>query len=335
MFQQRLDIYKDIEKQRNSKIIVFITGDRPGLETQIHSEVYDYFVNHLDKIGVTAKISLYLYTRGGNTLAAWSIVNLIRLFCDELEVIIPAKCHSAGTLMALGANIIIMTKQATLGPIDPSIHTALNPQIEGAPVTSKFPVSVEAIQGFTELAREEYGISSDETLGNVLLKLSEKVHPLVLGEAYRTRSQIKMLADRLISHQLQEQEKKEKIINFLCSESGSHDYTINRREAKNDLGLAIENPSEELYTLIKKLYDDIHEELKLTETYDPSSLLGTDEAKEYELKRSIIESIDGHSYYFVSKGSLTRHEISSNGITQRIIDDRRTFEGWKYEEAKQ
>ena len=59
-----------------------------------------------------------MYTRGGNTLAGWSIINLIRQFCDELEIIIPSKAHSTGTLMALGANSIIMTKQATLGPID-------------------------------------------------------------------------------------------------------------------------------------------------------------------------------------------------------------------------
>lgn len=54
-------------------------------------------------------------------------------FCSEFEVIIPHKCHSTGTLIALGANKIVMTKQATLGPIDPSVNTPLNPHVEGAP----------------------------------------------------------------------------------------------------------------------------------------------------------------------------------------------------------
>jgi hypothetical protein len=42
------------------------------MEAQIHQEVYDFFVNLLDEIGVVKKISLVLYTRGGSTLAGWS-----------------------------------------------------------------------------------------------------------------------------------------------------------------------------------------------------------------------------------------------------------------------
>ena len=81
MYQDRLNLYKELEEIRKSKVIIFITGDRPGLETQIHQEVLDFFINHLDNIVNCEKISLFLYTRGGNTLAAWSIVNLIRQFC--------------------------------------------------------------------------------------------------------------------------------------------------------------------------------------------------------------------------------------------------------------
>jgi hypothetical protein len=44
---------------------------------------------------------------------------------------------------------------------------------------------------------------------------------------------------------------------FLCSESGRHDQTINRREARDELGLRIEEPSQKLCELIKKIYDNI------------------------------------------------------------------------------
>lgn len=159
--------------------------------------------------------------------------------------------------MSLGANRIVMTKQATLGPIDPSVNTPLNPQIEGAPPTAKVPVSVEAIKGYIELVKEELGVKGDESLARILVTLSEKVHPLVLGEVYRSRSQIKMLAKRLLANQIKDIEKVDKIVNFLCSDSGSHDYTINRREAKNELGLVIDKPNDDLYMIIKKIYDDI------------------------------------------------------------------------------
>lgn len=331
MYSDRVRFIQQLENVRQSKVLLYVTGDRPGLETQINKEVFDYFVDHLDQIGVTNKITLYLYTRGGETLAAWSLVNLLRQFCEQLEFILPSKCHSAGTLMSLGANNIIMTKQATLGPIDPSVNTPLNPQIEGAPPSAKYPVSVEAIKGFIELAKEEFTIKNEENLTHIFQKLIDKVHPLVLGQVYRSRSQIKMLAQRLIKNQITDEDKIKKIINFLSSDSGSHDYTINRREAKNDLGLIIEKPDDDLYKLIKNIYDDIQNELKLTETLDPNRELGINSNYNYNYKRVLLESNLGGSHYFCSEGQYIRHQANTPVGPQNIIHDDRTFEGWRHE----
>src|SRR5216110_2731886 len=107
MYADRVQLLKVMEERRKSRAILYVTGDRPGLETQIHQEVYDYFVNLLDDIGIIDRISLILYTRGGSTLAGWSIANLIQQFCKTFEVIVPSKAHSAGTLMSLGAKHIV------------------------------------------------------------------------------------------------------------------------------------------------------------------------------------------------------------------------------------
>ena len=64
----------------NTKILTYITSDRIGFETQIAQDVIDLFINHLDHIGTVPKISLYLYTRGGDTAVAWNIVNLLRQY---------------------------------------------------------------------------------------------------------------------------------------------------------------------------------------------------------------------------------------------------------------
>ena len=69
-------------------------------------------------------------------------------------------------------------------------------------------------------------------MAQVLMNLSEKVHPLVLGSIFRSRSQIQTLARELLKTQVKDAAKTKRIIDFLCSESGSHDYTINRQEAK-------------------------------------------------------------------------------------------------------
>src|SRR5262245_36402581 len=126
-YQTRNALYKDVETQRSTKVIAYVTSDRAGMETTIASDCVDLFRDLLDNIGPTKRISLILHTNGGQTLAASRIVNLIRTFCDELEVLIPMKALSAGTLISVGADRLVMTRQAALGPIDPSVNTLLNP----------------------------------------------------------------------------------------------------------------------------------------------------------------------------------------------------------------
>lgn len=342
MYTERTTLYSKIEELRNSKLLVYVTGDRPGLETQIHPEILDYFIDHLDKIGKQQKISLFLYTRGGNTLAAWSLVNLIRQFCEDFEVIIPSKAQSAGTLISIGANRIIMTKQATLGPIDPSLNSPLCPQNPMAPQNPqiRIPVSVESIKGFFQFAQNDLKINDEINLKDILINLSNQVHPLVLGDIYRSRTQIQMLAKKLLSKQIKEEEKIEKIIAFLCSDSGSHDYTIYRREAQNELGLTIEKPDDNLYSIIKATMDNIKSELELDKPYNPNVLLGANQTADYSCRRSLIESLDFGTHVFVSEGTLVKNVQNIQQfpqvppLQQTIINDQRKFEGWKTEKCQ-
>ena len=176
MYKNRIQLYRSLEEQFNTKAIIYVTSDRPNMSAQIAPDAIDFFIQHLDKIGPTEKISLFLYTRGGDTAAAWNIINLLKMYCEKLQVIIPHKAHSAGTIISLGATEIVMTKQATLGPIDPSINTPLNPTI--APGVT-FPISVEAVKGYLEFAKEELKITDDVALSNIFIKLTDHVNPIV------------------------------------------------------------------------------------------------------------------------------------------------------------
>jgi len=330
-FETRIALFKEIEKARGASVVSYLTGDRRQLETQISPEAIDIFVDHLDAIGPTKKLSLILYTNGGDTGAAWRLVNLLHTFCDELEVIIPAKALSAGTLISLGANNIIMTKQAALGPIDPSVTHPLNPLVPNAPQV-KVPVSVEAVRGYIDAAKEDLGIKDPHDLVQLLVDLSNKVHPLVLGQIFRSRSQIRFLARKLLKRQVDGDEKIDKIIDFLCAESGSHDYTINRREALG-LGLRVEKPSDELYQLLRQVHLSYVSEFKLLEPYDPYSIIAASATADYVLPRAAIESPKTGSHRFVSEGTLTKSVIQQMGplgpIAQESINDTRRFEGWR------
>ena len=341
MLADRLDKYSEIERERNSKIIIYVTGDKPGMETQISPEVHDLFLNHLDKFNLPKKITLFLYTRGGDTMAAWGLINLLKQFCDEYEVIVPAKARSAGTLICLGANNIIMTKQATLGPIDPSSNSHLNPQNPTFPQNpqARVPVSVESIRGYFDYAKQELNIQDAAQLNQIFLSISNHIHPIVIGNVFRLRQQILMLATNLLKKHLDEKDydKMSSTISFLCSDSGSHDYPIFRREAR-DLGLKIETPTMEFYEKIKYLYDDISKELDLNKQFNPNELLGNNNQVSYGIRRSLIESVHGGTDVFISEGQLTKTQNPVNigpglpPIMQTSIQDNRKFEGWQHED---
>ncbi|MCK5219066.1 ATP-dependent Clp protease proteolytic subunit [bacterium] len=328
MHKKRLGLYKRIEDFTKSKVLSFVTGDRQNRQIQIAPDCIDYFVEHLDQIGDTKKISLILYTRGGHTLTGWSLVNLIRQFCDEFQVIVISKAHSTGTLICLGADKILMTKQATLGPIDPSTNGPLNPAHPGANPLTRIPVSVESINAYMQFAKG-LKIESSEELTKILINLSNQIHPLVLGDVNRARNQIRMLGERLMANHINEEDKRKEILDFLCSESGSHDYTIHRKEAKDILGLRIDKPNDTEYGILKQLHDNISEELQLLNLYDPTIYLGQNEETTYKTVRGLIESVGSPSVKFVSEGILRRVK-SQQG--QQLVEDIKTADGWRIEE---
>ena len=340
--QERSEILRRIETQRDSKALLYVTSDRQGMSAQIGKDVYDFFVKHLDRVWPSPRISFILHTAGGDTAAAWQIINLLRIFCEELEVIVPSRAHSAGTLMALGASRIFLTKQATLGPIDPSISGPLSPAVPGQP-NQRVPVSVEAVQGYIDLARGQLGIEDQAALAQILADLSKQVHPLVLGQIFRTRTQIRELARALLAHHNGDSDeakpKVEKIIDFLCSESGSHDRTINRREAR-ELGLQVEKPSQELYEELSALHEDFAESMQLRHPFNAMVSLGSNATVDFEAERVIVESVEGGSWRYMTKGQVRRVNLAQPGGpagTQLAMTAAETVivtEGWEHENGQ-
>lgn len=317
----RAAVYRQIEAERKTKILALVTGERVGLETQIARDAVGPFVSLLDQIGPTSKISLILDTNGGQTSAAWRLINLIRSFCDDLEVIIPTKAMSAGTLMALGADRIVMTKQAALGPIDPSLDGhPLSPEVTG-PTGQKLrlAVSAEAIRGYLDEVKKD--VQGAEALASVWMHLATQIHPLVLGDIFRLGGQIRAMATELIKRQVPDAAKQADIIQLLCSDSGSHDFTINRRKAA-EIGLDVEKPSAALYGLLSQIIKSYEGELATFQPFSFVGLLGAQAQANFKLVRGLVESTQD-CYGFVTEGT-----VALNPNNQQIVHQT-DFEGWR------
>jgi ClpP class serine protease len=66
-------------------------------------------------------LDVVLHTPGGIVLAALQIARAIRERKGKVSVFVPHYAMSGGTLIALAADEIVMSKHAVLGPIDPQI----------------------------------------------------------------------------------------------------------------------------------------------------------------------------------------------------------------------
>ena len=102
-----------IQTARQSHVITYFVGDRPGVPAQIGEDAVRPMYEHLRAIGTgrVPRIDLFLYSRGGAIEVPWRIISMLREYGDEINVLVPYKAHSAATLIALGADHIVMGKK--------------------------------------------------------------------------------------------------------------------------------------------------------------------------------------------------------------------------------
>lgn len=328
---RRMQTIAELERLRDSRVLVYLTGDRRGMETQIAGDAFPRFHQHLMRMGPQPRIDLFLYTPGGRTTAGFALANLIREFCDEFHVIVPFRALSTGTLICLGANSIVMTRMAQLSPIDPSVGHALGPvvQLPGQPAGQRASVSVEDVIAYIDLARNEVGLAGEDALAGVFARLSECIHPLVLGAVHRSREQIAFLASHLMAHHCSSREEIERVTSALIRERFSHSYIIGRREARDGLGLNVVEPDTELAEIVIGLFSMYSSIMELDMPYNPETVLGNDQDGVYSFDRGMIES-RGLTQVFRTKKQITRVQVPTPNAPVPVVgyQQRVLAEGW-------
>jgi len=291
--RERVELIKEIEITRSSRVIVYFTGDRAPFSTKIANDAIKIFHKHLSLLGKQEKISLFLYSRGGDIITPLRLCRLIREYAQEFEVIIPYRAHSAATLLCLGADKIVMGPLAELSPIDPSTEHPFNPIDPNDPNQRKrIPISVEDLTSYFLLAKEKAGVR-DEQMVSIFNELVDKIHPLALGNVYRGYRMIRVLAKKLLLLHMdrdRESSKIENIVKKLTEELCIHGYLISRDEAIKDIGLNVEIPDKKLEELIWMLYTKYESKMELDHPFDAAGILGDENEKTINYFGAYIES---------------------------------------------
>lgn len=272
-YAERLPLIRQIEQARGSKVLCYLTSLRPGVPGQMSSDAVREICDHLLAFQDPPidKLDLFLCSNGGDSVLPWRLVPIFREFAKEFAVLVPYHAYSAATILALGANEIVMHPFGVLGPIDPTVTNEFNPADANG---RRMGISVEDVKAFVSFVKENVGITHEDELVQMMAILADKVHPLALGNVERFISQSRMIARKLLNTHMDDVSDRdiEDIIETLASRLYCHGHPINRTEAKNELRLEVaDNVSPELYRTIWQLYEDFETEFSNRSPFDPFS----------------------------------------------------------------
>lgn len=274
--QERVTLIEALQEERGgSHVISYVTSTRPQLEVQMAMDVVPIVFRHLQAIDQTpeeTKIDLVLHSNGGESIVPWRLVTLIREFCSTFAVLVPHRAFSAATLLALGADEVVMHPMGMLGPTDPTVTTPFNPPNPQNP-GQNLGISVEDVASYIALVKEDVGIQHEEEVVQAFAILAQNIHPLALGSVKRGTQQSRMLAERLLQQRLGEkidEHELAEIVDKLTSRLYYHAHPINRKEAIEDLRLKfVTEATPAVESAMWNLYSAYEEEMALNREFAP------------------------------------------------------------------
>ena len=113
----RQSVIKQIQDRTGRVLICYVSGNK----CVIDDDDIMPFTDLLHNVPQNRDVDLLLHTKGGSIDAAEKLMGMLRILVDmaKLRIIVPDFAKSAGTLMVLGADSVVMSDMSELGPIDP------------------------------------------------------------------------------------------------------------------------------------------------------------------------------------------------------------------------
>lgn len=297
-YSERKELLEKMCSERGKPVITLINSNkRPEnlFATQIAQDILPIFYELLRKMERGSGVDLVIHSSGGQIDVPWPLINLIREYYEDIEVIVPWRALSAATLVCLGAGHIGMGPLGALSPIDPQFQLKLS---DKQTVTA----GVEDIYGYYRLIKETLELNSMGR-SEALKTLSTRVTPETLGKISRVRREIRIIATNLLKLHLTDEEIIGKIVNALVEDLPSHQYLINRKEAIV-LGLPVYKLDATLETMSFALLKSYIEETKMNET-GMAIDFGSEAMVNMEMNRAFVETKE-RSYVFRSKYTFHR-----------------------------
>ncbi|GAA3220850.1 SDH family Clp fold serine proteinase [Nonomuraea helvata] len=226
-----IDALAELERARGGRAVALLAGRLDAAHAYVLYEC-------LRRRERAERLDLVLLTSGGDVDATRRIALLLHEHTDRLAVLVPDHAESAGTLLCLAADELVLGPMAQLGPIDPHISAV------GEQVAAPGRISAEDIRLLPLMAGEWFGLDERADRLEVFSAVSQRLFPTTLSTFYRADRNIRRAGRELIARQRPDltEEDRARIIDELVSGYDSHGHAITRTEAAG-LGLAVTRPS--------------------------------------------------------------------------------------------
>ena len=182
----RQDLIREIQNKSEFRLICYVSSSSCLIE---HDDAI-YFRDLLHRIGNNENIELMLHTPGGDIDAAEKLILMIRdkIGNGRFRIVVPHRAKSAGTLMVLGADTVVMSDTSELGPIDPQVRI---PDKDGG---HKWVAAQNYLDAYAEHAKTLNANPNDNAATMMLAKLDPVLRQTCLAVMDRSRK----LAENLL-----------------------------------------------------------------------------------------------------------------------------------------
>lgn len=271
-YVERAALYKRIEEVRGRPLITYVTSSRAEAQGVIASDVIPEFCRQILTIPADIrKIDLLIVSRGGDPIVAYRIISLLRERFDDIGVLIPYEAYSAATLLALGANEIVMHPFSNLGPVDPQLQVVRNK--EGR--QEKMDFASEDLAHFMDFVCSDVGISDQEQKERAFELMAREVGALPIGAAKRSSNLTQSLGQKLLLTHMEDHGSVKTISDVLNKSFFHHGYPVGRKEAK-EIGLQVIFAEEGLEALMWQVWEDIESEMECRSPFNPFEIVMAD-----------------------------------------------------------
>jgi hypothetical protein len=248
LFERTQKIIAQVELKLGEPLVTYWNSNRGSICDNDVIGLYGV----LHSIGKAKQLSLFIKSDGGSGQVALRMVNLLRQFTDKFTALVPQECKSAATMLALGADQILMGPFAHLSPVDTSLTHDLSPIDRD---NDRVSVSQDELHRVVRLWRGQTGKGKS----NPYESLFSFVHPLVIGAVDRASALSTKLCVEILSYHLKDAKKAKRISETLNSAYPSHGYPITLREARR-IGLKVKPLNDDINQLLFEL-NEIYSEM--------------------------------------------------------------------------